>query len=74
MQLYDYPHNMRKINFKKYLNIEHIKCVGNAIANAIANNELALEWISYHIELKDSIERIIACDRYDPVNQKMYIV
>lgn len=69
------PHNVitNKINFKKYFNIEHIKCVIQAIGDVVGENENALDWITYHIELKESIQRIIACNQYTGMDKKVYV-
>lgn len=63
----------KKIDFKKYFNIEHIKCVIKSIAYVVGENEDALDWITYHIELKESIQRIIACNRYIGIDKKVYV-
>lgn len=65
--------NTNKIDFTKYVNIEHIKCVTQAIIVAIGDNQDALDWIRYHIELKDSISRIVACNRYIGMDKKVYV-
>lgn len=62
-----------KIDFKKFVNIEHIKCVTKAIIVAIGDNQDAIDWISYHIELKDSISRIMACNQYAGMDKKVYV-
>lgn len=61
--------NLGKVN----LDVEHIKCVVSAIAIAIGDSELASTWIKYHVELKDSILRLVACKQYDNINKKMYV-
>ncbi|XP_055311410.1 uncharacterized protein LOC129574068 isoform X2 [Sitodiplosis mosellana] len=66
--------SLNKFNFKKYFNIEHIKCVVQSLVVAIGDNNDALDWITYNIELKESIERIIACNKYVGMDKKVCIV
>lgn len=51
--------HLNKINVLK--SIEHIACVAKAITSAVKDNEIAREWIGYNVELKNSVERLLAC-------------
>lgn len=64
----------RKLSLKKLMiNVEHIKCVGGAIAIAIGNSELASTWIDHHNELKDAISKMVMCTQNVGINKKVYV-
>lgn len=64
--------NLDKINFK-YFTLEHVKCVVNTVADVINSNENAREWIGYHLELNESITRIIACGKINEMKNRVYV-
>lgn len=65
---------LQKIDFHKiHVNIKHIKCVAVAIGTAVADSDLAIEWIGYSLELKNSIARMVACGKHNSVQQKVYV-
>lgn len=64
----------QKIDFHKiHVNIKHIKCVAIAIGTAISDSNLAIEWIAYNLELKNSISRLVACGKKVAIQQKVYV-
>lgn len=64
----------QKIDFHKiHVNIKHIKCVAIAIGTAISDSNLAIEWIGYNLELKNSIARLVACGKNVAIQQKVYV-
>lgn len=64
--------NLNHHHFGGIANIEHITCVIEAIGSGISNNSLATEWISYSIELSESISRIVEC-KQRPVKRYLYV-
>lgn len=44
-----------------------------AIVVAVEDDEDAIDWIIYHIELKESIEILIACNRLSGIDKKVYV-
>lgn len=62
-----------RIQFKKFINIEHIKCVIKAIASGIANSELAKEWIIYNVELTEDIGKMILCQKLAVTKRNLYV-
>lgn len=62
-----------RIQFKKFINIEHIKCVIKAIASGIVNSELAKEWIVYNVELTENIAKMVLCRNLVATKRNLYV-
>ncbi|XP_031640760.1 uncharacterized protein LOC116352361 [Contarinia nasturtii] len=72
---FEYMENAKKIDFKKLvIKIEHVLCVTRTIINEISKSDDALNWIQYHLELKDSVVKMVACNKYVGMDKNMCII
>lgn len=66
--------NIKKIDFKNIIiKIEHVLCVTRTIISEISKNEDALNWIQYHLQLKESILKMTACNVYVGMDKNAYV-
>lgn len=63
--------DFNRIQFRKFFNIQHIKCIVTAIASGVKDSDLAKEWIVYNIELVETIERMIICGKLTVTKRNM---